>query len=179
MTEIIDFTDCKLSNRNLQYGGRAGEKRGIVYNNSNWILKFPKNTKDMRNIGSLSYVTSPLSEYIGSRVFKILGFDVHNTMFGVYFTWIRYKVVCACEDFIKDETNEMLIPYTALRNDTEPIIMEKKDSSSSQSPSNIDEVLFQLKHNTVFKTIPDIEYRFWKMVIVDMLINNNDRNEDN
>lgn len=36
--KIIDFTNCKLSNRNLQYGGRAGEKRGIVYNDENKLM---------------------------------------------------------------------------------------------------------------------------------------------
>lgn len=176
---LIDFTNCELSSRNLQYGGRAGEKRGIIHNGTNWILKFPKNASGMRNVGTLSYVTSPLSEYIGSQIFKILGFSVHNTVLGIYYTGSRYKVVCACEDFIKDESNEMLIPYTAIRNDTEQIIMDKKDTSSSQSPSSLDEILFQLDHNTIFKTIPNAKYEFWKMLIVDMLINNNDRNEDN
>ena len=44
MTNIIDFTNSALSSRNLEYGGRAGEKKGIIYNNSFWFLKFPKNT---------------------------------------------------------------------------------------------------------------------------------------
>ena len=34
MTKIINFSNCELSNRNLQYGGRAGEKRGIIYNDN-------------------------------------------------------------------------------------------------------------------------------------------------
>lgn len=32
MIEIIDFTNCELSSRNLEYDGRAGEKKGIIYN---------------------------------------------------------------------------------------------------------------------------------------------------
>ena len=44
MIEMIDFTNCELSSRNLEYGGRAGEKKGIIYNNEFWFLKFPKNT---------------------------------------------------------------------------------------------------------------------------------------
>lgn len=35
MNKIIDFTDFNLSSRNLQYAGRAGEKRGIIFNNEN------------------------------------------------------------------------------------------------------------------------------------------------
>ena len=45
MIEIIDFTNCKLSKRNLEYAGRAGEKRGIIYNDELWFLKFPKNSE--------------------------------------------------------------------------------------------------------------------------------------
>ena len=33
MTKIIDFSNCELSPRNLEYGGRAGEKKEIVYKN--------------------------------------------------------------------------------------------------------------------------------------------------
>lgn len=150
---IIDFSFCPLSSRNLEYGGRAGEKKGIVFEGANWILKFPKNTNGMNNIKGLSYVTSPLSEFIGSHIYEILGYDVHKTKLGVCFDGKRTKVVCACRDFIDDSENEMLIPYTALRNDTNPLIMAKRDSSSF-SASNINEIVFQLEHNTVLGTIP-------------------------
>ena len=134
MINIIDFSNCKLSNRNLQYAGRAGEKRGIIYNDENWFLKFPKNTIGMNNVKGLSYVTSPLSEYIASNIYKILGFDVHETILGVYFDGKKNKIVCACKDFIKDDKNEILIPYTALRNDTDPLIMERNDDKIQSAP---------------------------------------------
>ena len=115
MIELIDFSNCELSSRNLQYGGRAGEKRGVLYKGEFQFLKFPKNTIGMKKVDGLSYVTSPLSEYIGSNIYKILGYDVHETMLGVCFDGKRNKVVCACKDFIEDDNNELLIPYTSLR----------------------------------------------------------------
>ncbi len=178
MIELIDFSNCELSSRNLQYGGRAGEKRGVIYNNEFWFLKFPKNTLGMRKVEGLSYVTSPLSEYIGSNIYKILGYDVHETRLGICFDGKRNKVVCACKDFINDDNNELLIPYTALRNDTNPVIMERRDSSV-HSASNINEIIFQLEHNTILSTLGGAKKRFWDIVLIDMLINNNDRNEDN
>ena len=178
MIEMIDFSRCELSSRNLQYGGRAGEKRGVIYNGEFWFLKFPKNTIGMRKVDGLSYVTSPLSEYIGSNIYKILGYNVHETKLGICFDGKRNKVVCACKDFIEDDSNEMLIPYTALRNDTNPLIMDRRDSSFN-SASNINEIIFQLKYNTILSTIKEAEERFWDVVLIDMLINNNDRNEDN
>lgn len=177
MIKIIDFTDCKLSSRNLEYGGRAGEKRGIIFNDQFWFLKFPKNTSNLENINDLSYVTSPLSEYLGSHIYQILGYDVHETALGICFDGKRNKVVCACKDFINDDKNELLIPYTALRNDTNPNLMD--DDSSSFTASNIYEIILQLDKNTILSRIPNAKKRFWDVVIIDMLINNNDRNEDN
>lgn len=178
MIQMIDFSNCKLSSRNLEYGGRAGEKKGIIYNGGFWFLKFPKNASAMNNTKGLSYVTSPLSEYIGSNIYKILGYEVHETILGVCFDGKRNKVVCACKDFISDDKNELLIPYTALRNDTNPDVMNREDDSSL-SASNINEIIFQLDHNTVLSNINNAKQRFWDVVIIDMLINNNDRNEDN
>ncbi|MBR0295574.1 MAG: CtkA family protein [Bacilli bacterium] len=132
----------------------------------------------MNDIKGLSYATSPLSEYIGSHIYQILGYDVHKTLLGICFDGKRYKVVCACKDFIKDDKTELLIPYTALRNDTNPEVMGR-DEESSLSASNINEIIFQLDHNTVLKNIKNAKERFWDVVLIDMLINNNDRNEDN
>lgn len=42
MIELFDFSKCELSSRNLQYGGCAGEKRGIIFNGEFWFLKFQK-----------------------------------------------------------------------------------------------------------------------------------------
>ena len=76
----------------------------------------------MNKVTGLSYVTSPLSEFIGSQIYKILGYDVHDTILGVCFDGKKEKVVCACKDFIVDDKNELLIQYTALRNDTNPAL---------------------------------------------------------
>ena len=56
--------------------------------------------------------------------------------------------------------------------------MERRDSNI-HSASNINEIIFQLKHNTILSKIESSEERFWDVVFIDMLINNNDRNEDN
>lgn len=178
MIELIDFSKCEFSSRNLEYGGRAGEKRGIIFNNDFYILKFPKSTEGMKKVEGISYVTSPLSEYIGCHIFNILGFDVQETILGVCYDGRRYKTVCACKDFIVDERNELLIPYTALRNDSNPILTERNESTSNTS-LNIYEIIFQLQNNTILSRITEAEERFWDVAIIDMLINNNDRNEDN
>lgn len=94
MTSIIDFNPMPQSNRHGSYGGIAGDKDGILYQNEPWIVKYPKPGKFLQS-QTLSYVSSPLSEYIGSHVFQILNIPVHETLLGLR----HNKVVVACKDF--------------------------------------------------------------------------------
>lgn len=48
----------------------------------------------MKNI-NLSYSNSPVCEYIGSKIYELIGMPVHNTILGVR----NEKIVVACEDF--------------------------------------------------------------------------------
>lgn len=97
MLNLIDFNDCKLSDRNGTYGGQAGRKDGIIYNDEYWIIKYPKTTEGMNRVDGLSYTTAPLSEFIGSHIYAMLGYNVHETLLGVR----NEHVVVACKDFCK------------------------------------------------------------------------------
>ncbi|MCM1236977.1 MAG: CtkA family protein, partial [Ruminococcus flavefaciens] len=79
MQEIINFSDCEYSIRHGSYGGRAGDKDGILYQNEFYLIKYPKPARQLKGIEDMNYITSPLSEYIGSHIYEILGFDVHKT----------------------------------------------------------------------------------------------------
>ena len=85
MIKIIDFTNVELSSRNMQYGGRAGVKRGVMYNGDFWMIKFPKDTKKLRYEIGMSYSSAPLSEYIRSKIYEIMGFDVQEVRLGIFF----------------------------------------------------------------------------------------------
>lgn len=79
--QMVDFNQYVQNQR--MYGGTAGRKMGIVYEEKNYILKFPGNLKEqkMKNI-QLSYSNSPVCEYIGSQIYGLLGFSVHDTVLG-------------------------------------------------------------------------------------------------
>ena len=77
---LINFEDCPDMHR--RFGGNAGNKMDISYDNARWILKFDKSTKGMKRI-EISYTTSALSEYVGSHVYEILGVPVHETKLGI------------------------------------------------------------------------------------------------
>ena len=73
VSELINVENLERTNRS--FGGNAGAKRGIVLNNEEYIIKYPKKIKEMKKV-EISYSTSPLSEYIGSHIYEILGFPV-------------------------------------------------------------------------------------------------------
>lgn len=80
--ELSNFEQLVLSDRNGMYGGMAGSKEGVLKDGAYWIIKYPKNTREMA-VEGMSYTTSPLSEYIGSHIYGLLGFDVHETELGI------------------------------------------------------------------------------------------------
>lgn len=58
---IVDFSKCMLSLKNEMYGGNAGSKEGIVFQDENWIVKYPKDIRNLKNV-DMSYSTAPISE---------------------------------------------------------------------------------------------------------------------
>lgn len=77
---IYDIDKCPLA-KGLYYGGHAGRKKAILIENEPWLVKYPQNTRNLDTV-DVSYTTSPLSEYIGSHIYELLGIPVHQTILG-------------------------------------------------------------------------------------------------
>lgn len=176
MTEIINLNECILSRKNGMYGGAAGNKDGIIYNGENWLIKYPKNIMGLDRTGEASYSTSPLSEYLGSNIYKILGYDVQETMLAER----QGKIVVACKDFA---TEDDLLEIRTIKNfaNTELSEMLEQSFSSTGSEHNVDleELLLHLDYNQILRHINGIKERFWEQAVIDIFINNNDRNNGN
>ena len=173
MIHIYDFNNNKDSGR--KYGGMAGAKLGIIFNNENWILKFPKSTKGFNTV-EISYTTTPLSEYLGSHIYESIGVPVHETILGIK----DEKVVVACKDF--KEKGEELYEFREIKNEYVKGLeekIEKLSSSSTNGRIDINEVMLIMEDNPTFKQNPDLKDRFWDMFVIDSLIGNNDRNNGN
>lgn len=121
--QIIDFNSYEQNSK--MYGGTAGRKMGICYEGENYLLKFPGNLKEqqMKNI-HLSYSNSPVCEYIGSQIYALLGFEVHNTILGIR----NGKVVVACKDFL--QTGDVLYEFDKIKVTFEPHFL---DSSGNET----------------------------------------------
>lgn len=174
---IKDYSKNKIVD-GITYGGKAGRKKAVIDDNSIWMIKFPQLTRDINSI-YISYTTSPLSEYIGSKIYEALGFDVHETRLGI----MEKKLVVACKDFVN---KNRLFSAEQLFNDIseeDEILLEKlyhhvETGQSLHNTSINDWILILEKSNTVIKN-PMLKMRFWDQFVVDAYIGNSDRHGGN
>ena len=169
--KIRNFSNVLFNNQ--LYGGRAGQKLGFNWNDSKWFLKFPKSTKSMNNV-NISYTTAPLSEYIGSHIYLLIGLPVHDTELGIY----DQKLVVACKDF--KERDENLFDFHSIKNlYSLNDFQDEIPPSSSHNLQSLEEINMVFKNNEIFKDLPELKERFWDMFVIDALIGNHDRNNGN
>ncbi|MCL1989772.1 MAG: CtkA family protein [Defluviitaleaceae bacterium] len=170
---MINFDE--MPSKRIFYGGNAGAKEAIVYNGDVWMIKYPKTTRDMTN-PKISYTTSPLSEYLGSKIYDRLNIPVHDVLLGVR----KNKVVVACKDFtypLNRDKDISLIPFHDLKNSFMSSDLEAYSGTGSETL--LDEVLTTIHGEETLKTVDGVLERFWDMFVVDAFIGNNDRNNGN
>jgi len=160
---MIDFTECieELNN----YKG-SEKKKTLVYDNKKYLVKFPDPIREKHK--NISYINNAFSEYVGSNIFKISGFETQNTILGKYQYNGKEKIVCACEDFTNKEN--ILYEFENLALSTNP------DKKIETDISDIMEVLEESKN---LINIVDIKHKFWEMFIIDSIIGNTDRHNGN
>lgn len=185
---LINFTSLPKSD--FLYGGNAGLKRGLIWNNKTWLIKFPQETTTFDNV-DISFTTSPLSEYIGSHIYEILGYNVHKTVLGTFHNEKinRTQLVVGCQDFTENGKLK-LIDYESIKNnysdelqiklsELKLILPEYKTKGISSHTIPIEEIILQFKENDIFAKCKKSQDLFWEILIIDCLINNNDRNKNN
>jgi len=170
--DLINFNDFKQNQR--MYGGTAGRKMGITYNGKDYLLKFPGNLKEqqMKNI-NLSYSNSPVCEYIGSKIYEIIGLDVHNTILGTR----NEKIVVACEDFLED--GDRLYEFDKIKVTFEPHFLDSNGNETNGVGVDLYEIMMTIQEHPFLQDVSGVMQHFWNMFIIDALIGNTDRNNSN
>ena len=152
----MDFTKYKRSN--TFYGG-SEKKLGIVVDGHEYMLKFQKKTPfGMRN--------NHISEYIGSHIFELLGFDVQETYLGTY----NGENVVACRNFVSK--NQQFVPFNDVGEST---LEENKE----QYQYEYEDIMQMLVANSKLTEVEATVSAFWQIYIVDALIGNFDRHGGN
>lgn len=168
---IADLRSCPLSG--LFYGGRAGQKEGILIEGEPWIAKYPRTTRDLQGRRLPSYTSSPVSEHIGAQIFQSLGIPAHETRLG----YRNGKIVCACKDFTFPD--KRLFEFKDIKN-----ALSDDDEGFNSAPSDgesiyLGDVLAAIETSDLLKRTPGVLERFWDMFVVDAFIKNPDRNNGN
>lgn len=159
---MINFTNCKEELNN--YKG-SEKKKTLIYDGKKYLVKFPDPIREKNK--NISYINNAFSEYIGSNIFKMVGFPTQNTIIGVYKYNEKEKIVCACEDFTN--SNKVLYEFENLALSTNP---DKKIETE------LTDILNVLDENKII-SIPKIKEKFWDMFVIDSLIGNTDRHNGN
>ncbi len=169
--KMIEFLDSeRIIGRG--YHGNAGAKRAYVHDGVLWMVKFPLNTRNFEGAHLPSYTSSPISEYIGSHIYKILGIPVHDTVLAKY----RDKIVVGCKDFTVEAS---LLDFHSIKNTMDDELISGSFSSSDHG-ERLKDVLFVIDHAEDFEGLRnEVKERFWDMFVVDAFIRNNDRNNGN
>ena len=159
---MINFTNS-IEELNSYKGSE--KKKTLIYNNKKYLVKFPDPIREKNK--NISYINNAFSEYIGSNIFKICGFNVQNTILGKYVFNGKEKIVCACEDFT----------------DEEHILYEFENLALSANPdkkieTDIYDIMNVIEEIKIIDTISTKE-KFWDMFIIDCLIGNTDRHNGN
>ena len=165
---MINFSDA-IEVLNSYKGSE--KKKTLIYNNKKYLVKFPDPIREKNK--NISYINNAFSEYIGSNIFKIIGFETQNTLLGKYLYNGKEKIVCACEDFTSE--NYVLYEFENLALSANP------DKKIETELLDIMEVIQEIKNmKQINITLNDnINEKFWDMFIIDSIIGNTDRHNEN
>lgn len=162
---MIDFTN--MPKRNKFYAGANGSKISVIYNEEQYMLKFPAQAAKNQE---MSYSNSCISEYLGCKIFESVGIPVQETILGTYTTKRGgRKIVVACKDFTSPGV--VLQDFASLKNQ---II----DSERNGYGTDLEDITSVFMEQTAIDPV-HISERFWDMFIVDALIGNWDRHNGN
>ena len=159
---MIDFTNAIEEFNN--YKG-SEKKKTLIYNNKKYLVKFPDPIREKNR--NISYINNAFSEYIGSNIFKIVGFKTQNTVLGKYEYNGKEKIVCTCEDFTDNEN--VLYEFENLALSTN---LDKKIETE------LNDIMEVIRESKMIDT-ESTKQKFWDMFIIDSLIGNTDRHNGN
>lgn len=159
---MIDFTNAKEEMNS--YKG-SEKKKTLIYDNKRYLVKFPDPIRKKNK--NISYINNAFSEYVGSNIFKLVGFETQNTILGIYKYNDKVKIVCACEDFT-DKNNELY--------EFENLVLSS--NPDKQIKTELKDILEVIENSKLLNN-KDIIEKFWDMFVIDSLIGNPDRHNGN
>lgn len=149
---IMDYSNFPLSGR---YYGGSEKKISILIDSDEYMLKFQKDSPFGKRFNHVS-------EYIGSSIFRYLGFDVQEVYLGTY----NGEQVVACKNFIGK--NQQFVPFNDIGEST-------LDEDKEKFQYSYEDIMEMLRINSKLADVSETIDLFWDMFVVDAFIGNFDR----
>lgn len=161
----VDFTNCK---KLLNDFGGSEKKKKILYDNEEYMIKFPDPIREQNN--NLSYMNNQYSEYIGCHIFELCGIKAQKTLLGTYREESgKVKVVVGCRSFSNDNLSLVEFKKIMLSVDT-----EKKENEKLE----LNDIIKTFEKEDIINKKNNIDM-FFNTMVIDTLIGNGDRHEEN
>lgn len=161
--ELVDFSN--VIEIAPEYTG-SEKKKTMILDDKKYLVKFPDPNRSTKL--EISYINNVYSEYIGSKIFELCGFETQKVILGIYSKDGKQRIVCGCEDFTDKDTK--LVEFEKFENasiEPNPFKRELKD-------------IFHIIESGVYNVdLKDLKEKFWNMFIIDCLIGNEDRHNGN
>lgn len=161
--QLVDFS--KAIEIAPEYTG-SEKKKTMILDDKKYLVKFPDPNRSTKL--EISYINNVYSEYIGTKIFELCGFETQKVELGRYNKDGKERIVCGCEDFTNRETK--LVEFEKFENasiEPNPFKRELKD-------------IFHIAKSGVYNIdLNELKEKFWDMFIIDCLIGNEDRHNGN
>lgn len=161
--QLLDFS--KAIEIAPEYTG-SEKKKTMILDGRKYLVKFPDPNRSTKL--EISYINNVYSEYIGTKIFELCGFETQKVELGIYDKDGKKRIVCGCEDFTNSETK--LVEFEKFENasiEPNPFKRELKD------------IFHIVKSGTYNIDLKQLKEQFWNMFIIDCLIGNEDRHNGN
>lgn len=156
MIAAIDFSEYEL---NGKYYGGSEKKEGISINGEDYMIKYQKHT-------AFGKRNNHISEFIGSHIFELCGFEAHKTYLG----YRAGEQVVACKDF--NVPGKQFVPFNDVGEST-------LDQDKETYQYDYEDIMQMLRDNSKITNVQDTIAMFWRIYIMDALLGNFDRHGAN
>lgn len=156
MITAIDFSEYEL---NGKYYGGSERKEGITIEDEDYMIKYQKQT-------AFGKRNNHISEFIGSHIFELCGFEAHKTYLG----YRDGEEVVACKDF--NLPGKQFVPFNDVGEST-------LDQDKETYQYNYEDIMQMLRDNSKLTNVQETISMFWCIYIMDALLGNFDRHGAN
>ena len=156
MITAIDFSGYEL---NGKYYGGSERKEGITIDGEDYMIKYQKHT-------AFGKRNNHISEFIGSHIFELCGFQAHKTYLG----YRDSEQVVACKDF--NVEGKQFVPFNDVGEST-------LDQDKETYQYDYEDIMQMLRDNSKLTDVQETISMFWQIYIMDALLGNFDRHGAN